>query len=1031
MNIAETAIRGKTVTLVFAFVLLVGGLIAYQGLGRLEDPEFTIKTAVVITPYPGASAEEVEREVTDELELAAQSLGQTDYVESISQPGLSIVEVEMKTQYDREALPQVWDELRRKVGDAQGRLPPGAGPSLVNDDFGDVYGVFVAISGEGLSQADLHAYAKRLRRELSLVDDVAKVELFGQQREVVYVELARGRLAQLGISPATIFEALRQKNLAADAGRIHVGPEYLAVVPSGEHTSVDQLESLVLGNPQSGALIRLGDVAEIRRGYRDPPSPLLRIDGRPAIGLAISTVSGGNVVTMGEAIERRARALEYLRPYGVQFDVIALQSRAVTAAIDGFLVNLVEAVAIVIVVLLVFMGLRSGLIIGGNLVLTIAGTFILMAVEQVALERISLGALVIALGMLVDNAIVVVDGTLVNLGRGMEPTQATSRVVKQTAAPLLMATVVAVLGFAAIGTSDDSTGEYCGSLFSVLWMSLTLSWVTAVTITPVLCVMFLRPPRPKPGAMSGAMSGWAEGSEAPPARTSWLLRYQHGLARMIRRRWTSVLVVAVVTAIGILGFGRVEQSFFPDSTRPQLLVDYWMPRGTHIEDTVARIERVEDYVMAQEGVTQVASTVGQGAPRFLLTYGPEKADDGYAQLIVSVDDFERISPLMQTLQDELPRLFPDGMANTKRFLLGPGEGGKIQVRLSGDHPDVLRALASEVETILYDDGGARGIRHDWRERVKTIVPQISEDQARRNGLDRPDIARMLRASFEGAPVGVFREGDELLPVVARAVPNEREDVSELNNLLVWSTTGDQWIPMRQVVAGFPIALVDDRIARRDRKRTITVHADQTDGTASALLERIQPRLAELELPRGHALELGGEHERSSDAQQALAGSVVLFGVFMVLTVIVLFNGLRQPLVIFSCVPLSIVGVTAGLLLTEQPFGFMALLGMLSLVGMLIKNAIVLVDECDLRIRDGNDPHQAILEAAASRVRPVTMAALTTMLGMLPLLGDAFFVSMAVTIVFGLGFATLLTLLVVPVLYAVVFRIRAPAARARR
>ena len=484
MNLATFAIQNRVFTLTLTVLMIVGGLQTFQGLSRLEDPEFTIKDALVITPYPGASATEVAEEVTDELEIAVQQLGQLDEVSSKSDRGLSTLTVTIKEQYGKEDLPQIWDELRRKVSDAQINLPPGAGPSIVVDDYGDVYGVFVAVYGSEYSYAELKKYVDLLKRELLLVDDVAKIATYGERKESIYVELSRDRMAQLGFSVAAIASELQQKNEVVDAGRVRVGREFIAIEPSGSSTTIEQLEGILLrGGDQQ---IYLRDVATVRRGYVDPPDHLIRFDGNAAIGLGISTVSGGNVVAMGKALRKRMDELRTQTPLGIEFGIVSLQSKAVEMAISSFVLSLAQAVAIVIAVLLLFMGVRSGLLIGFILVLTISGTFIIMAPMGVALERISLGALIIALGMLVDNAIVVVDGMLIRLGRGEKPEEAAAKVVSQTSIPLLGATVIAVLAFAAIGTSDDATGEFCRSLFQVVLASLMLSWLTAVTVTPLL-----------------------------------------------------------------------------------------------------------------------------------------------------------------------------------------------------------------------------------------------------------------------------------------------------------------------------------------------------------------------------------------------------------------------------------------------------------------------------------------------------------------------------------------------------------------
>ncbi len=1028
MNPAEFSIRKKTITLVMTVVMFAGGVIGYKTLSRLEDPEFTIKQALVITPYPGASAAEVEEEVSNEIEKACQQLGQLKKVESKSERGFSTVTVEIKDKYDKDTLPQVWDELRRKIGDARKDLPPGAGPSLVYDDYGDVFGVFFAVTGDGYSYEELRRYVDMLRRELLMVPDVKKVDLYALRPEAIYVEISRQKLKSLGISQEYIHSLLRARNLVADGGRVQVGKEFIPIRVTGEYTSVEEIGNLLISGPPSRRVIYLKDIATIRRDYLDPPSQILRYDGKTAIGIAISTVLGGNVVTMGQAMEKRLAELESERPVGMELGLVSYQSSAVTDAINGFVINLVEAVAIVIVVLLVFMGVRSGLIIGTVLLLTICGTLAIMKAYEITLERISLGALIIALGMLVDNAIVVTDGMLVKIQGGQDSLKAAKDVVSQNMIPLLGATLIAIIAFAAIGLSQDSTGEYCRSLFYVLMISLMMSWVTAVTATPLFCYMFIKP-KPK---TDQAQSEDAYGGK-------FYQVYRKFLSKCIRFRWITMAVMGGLLAVSLLGFGKVNQSFFPNSTRAQFMVDIWLPKGTHIDETLKTVEQIEKHVSGIERVTHVTACVGQGAPRFILVYAPEKQDSGYAQLLVDVDDYRIIDGIKFKLQQHLDESYPEAVCLVKKFLLGPGEGGKIQIRFRGPDPEILRTFSARCEGIMKDDGGAVGIRNDWREKVKVVRADMKEAQAQRAGITRPDVASVLTAAFEGEQVGVYRERNRIVPIVARAPIDERSDVKFLNDLQIWSPVAGQIIPLTQVVSdSFETIWENAIIQRRHRVPTIMVHCDQAAGNASVLFERIRPLISQMfeqtriefkdriDDPSAYTLEWGGEYEDAKDAQAALAGSIPFFVLLMVLIVIFLFNALRQPLIIWMCVPLAMIGVTLGLLITGQPFGFMALLGMLSLTGMLIKNAIVLIDQIDLDIRSGKQIYQAILDSAVSRTRPVMMAAATTVMGMTPLLLDAFYVSMAVTIMFGLTFAAVLTLIVVPVLYAILFGATKPS-----
>ena len=1027
MNIAQFFIERRVTTLVLSIVMLGAGLLAYQGLSRLEDPEFTIKEALVITSYPGASAAEVEEEVTDRLEKGIQKMGQLKFLESKSDRGLSTLTVTIKDKYDKTTLPQVWDELRRKVGDVQSELPPGVGTSLVVDDYGDVYGIFVAITGDGYSYAEIKDVVDMYRRELLLVKDVAKIDTYGERTEAIYVELNRDRMSQLGLSPNVIISELRHKNLVSDSGRVKVGSKFITLNPTGGIESVEQFGAIVISEQISLAGFQLGtsgvksatqgsmqihlrDVARIWRGYVEPQDVKIRYDGMPAIGFGISTVLGGNVVTMGTALKQRVDELNTQMPIGMTAGLVSMQSEAVKIAIKGFVLSLIEAVAIVIVVLLFFMGLRSGILIGAVLVMTIAGSFVFLSPMHVALERISLGALIIALGMLVDNAIVVVDGVLVRMQKGEDAKQAAIEVVKQTAIPLLGATIIAILAFAAIGTSDDSTGEFCRSLYQVVLVSLLLSWVTAVTITPLLCVMFLKPPK--------------EGAEAIDPYAGAFYTLYKGLLNACIRMKTVILVVVVALFVSALwGFQFVERSFFPPSTRPQFMVDLWLPQGTHIDDTQELVASVEGYIKKQEGVTHITSLLGQGALRFLLTYQPEKLNSAYAQLLVDVDDPEKVDRLMANIERHLQENYPNVLGYASKFQLGPGSTGLIQARLSGPEANVLRELAGQVKTILYADTDSKAIRTDWRQRVKMVRPVIAEIQANLNGIEKSDIAAALLEGFQGQKVGVYREGDLLLPIILRTEEVNRSNIESINNLQIWSSVARQMIPLRQVVDSFETMSEDEIIMRRDRKRTITVFADPIAGQASELFARVRPQIEAIDLPVGYELEWGGEYEDSSNAQAGLAGGVPMFTLIMVLITIMLFNSLRQPLIIWLVVPLALIGITLGLLSTNQPFGFMAILGSLSLMGMLIKNAVVLIDEINLQSGMGKELISAIVDSGVSRIRPVSMAALTTAMGMIPLLFDGFFVAMAVTIIAGLIFATMLTMVVVPVLYATFYKAR--------
>ncbi len=1045
MNIAEFAIKKNVITWTLTVVMLFLGYFAYKGLPRLEDPEFAIKEAVILTPYPGASPEEVQEEVTEVIEKACQEMGQLKRVESYSSRGMSLVHVYIKDKYRKNDLPQVWDELRRRMADHQGELPPGAGPIMVNDAFGDVFGVYFALVGDGYTFAELKEVADLLQRELLVVKDVKKVELFGVRPEAVYVQMSRSKMAALGITRQQIFDALRAKNLAVDSGRIRFGTQYLAINPTGEFKSEKDFGNLFVAS-KKGRLIYLKDVATIKRGYVEPPSKILRVNGKEGIGIAISTVLGGNAVTMGNAVLKRLEELKGQIPIGMDLVEIAMQSKSVTKAVNGFVTNLLESVAIVIVVLAVFMGVRSGIIIGFILILTIAATFVVMGYYHITLERISLGALIIALGMLVDNAIVVVDGMKVKMQQGMDGLQAAKEVVGQNAMPLLAATAVAIMAFASIGGMSNSTGEYCQSLYYVILISLSFSWLTAVTTTPLVTKQFVLGKKDK---------GSGGGEEAYGGR--FYAIYRNLLRLAIGHRWVTIGIVVGLFALSVFGFGFVKQLFFPASTRPQFMVECFFREGIHIDETARQVKKIEKYLMKQEGVTQVASAIGGGHPRFLLTYGvPVEAANQYSSILVSVDDYKKIDEMQPRFQKGLESMFPDAVINVKKFNLGPANGGKIQLRIYGDDPEELRALAHKAVKIMRQEN-AKAVRTEWGEKVKVPVPIIAEDRAMALGITRPMVAQAIEANFSGKTVGVYREGVNLLPIIARAPEKERDAIEDLSEIQLFSPMAGKYVPILQVLNGIETRWENARVSRWHRRQMIKIHADPRQELPAELMARVKPRIeqamgVDLAAYRGKPLEKGekwtastipikyddiiplkgrpgysiawgGELEDSSDSQKQLAANIPIYFGMMVLIVICMFNAFRQPLIIWLTVPLALIGVTAGLLLLRQPFGFMALLGLMSLSGMLIKNALVLIDQIDINVRSGMKGMEAIIESGVSRMQPVMMAALTTMMGMIPLFKDAFFVSMAVTIVFGLGFATVLTLVFVPVLYATFFKIR--------
>ncbi len=1010
MDLGRLCIENRVLGWLIIIVLVGGGFYSFDHIGRYEDPEFTIKDAKVITPYPGASPIEVEQEVTDRVESAIQQLGQVKYVTSVSTAGNSEITVTIKDKYDKYSLPQVWDELRRKVGDIQSKLPPGAGPSIVNDDFGDVFGIFLALTGEGFSYNELKEVAKDIRKELLLVPNVGKVVISGTVEEQIFIELSQAKLAQFGVSPEAISNLLKTQNAVTPSGVVTVATDRIRIQASGELNSVEAIEDLQIPTAKGGS-VYLKDVAVVKRGYEEIPSHLIHFNGQPALTIAVSMVPSGNIVVLGKAIQKRLDELLDIIPVGIELNPIYYQPELVTASVQDFMINVGAALAIVIIVLLFFMGLRSGILIGIILVLTVAGTLCVMYVYDISLQRISLGALIIALGMLVDNALVVVDGILVGTQRGQDAITASNKIVKQTIWPLLGATIVGILAFAGIGLSQDKTGEYVRSLFQVIAISLFFSWFLAVTIAPMLAAIFL-----KPQNLSDVKD---------PYDNKFYKTFRKSLNLAIRNRKINLMGLGGLLVLSLVGFQMITPGFFPFSTTPIFYVDYWRSEGTDIRDTTADVKKIEKHIRQMEGVKQVTSFIGRGATRFMLVYSPESPNSSFTQLIVETTDHKLIPGLEQKIRHYLATDFPNSDPKYKKIMIGPTTDGKIEARISGPHTGMLRELSDKTKTIMFNDPYTDSIRDNWRQEVMLSKPIYSESLARTTGISRNLLSESLQMTFGGLAVGLYREKDELIPIIARLPEAQRDNINAMYNMFIWSPINNANIPIQQVVKDFTTTWEDTRIHRRDRKRTITPSADPLHQPTGMVFERLQPQIEAIERPVGYDLVWGGEHEAQSDAQKALASKLPLSFLLMILVVIMLFSRVKQPLIIWLTVPLSVIGVTVGLLAAGLPFDFMALLGFLSLTGLLIRNAIVLIDQIDIEIAEGKNHYDAVIDSTISRVRPVSMGALTTILGVVPLLLDPFFKSMAMLIMSGLAFATVLTLFVVPVLYTIFFHISPP------
>jgi len=1004
----------KSISWMVTLLLGVGGMFAFLGLGQLEFPEFTLRSALVTTQYPGATPLEVEEEVTLPLEKAIQQMPGIDDITSVNSDGLSQITVQLKKTVREGELDQYWDILRRKINDAQPGLPPGVNTSIVNDDFGDVFGLLLTLRGDGYSLKDLGDHADLIQRELRLLEGVAKVSIGGRVDEQMIVSLDRDRMRALGISPEYLASLLNAQNTVGNAGHLRSEGLSLSVQPTGQLDSVQALEQLAVGSADSG-IIRLSDLAEVRRVTNDSPALLYHSDGLPALTIGVSFAEGTNVVDVGESLNEALKRLEKQQPIGMTLNTVYNQPEVVEEAVSAFLMNLAQAVGIVIIVLLLFMGLRSGLLMGLILLITIMGTFVLMAIHGIQLQKISLGALIIALGMLLDNAIVVTEGMMIGLSKGKSKRQAAKEVVSQNRYPLLGATVIAITAFAPIGLSPDTTGEFIGSLFWVLCYSLFLSWLTALTLTPFFFDMFY----------PDKLESVGQSSDNDPYKGIVFVVFRRLLTYAIHYRFVT-LTLAIALLAGVLSFsGQVKNAFFPNATTPLFFVDLWLPEGADILQTEETVKRLESRVNDMDQVVQVTSVTGGGAQRFTLTYSPEQRYASFGQLIVETRDKASREARMEEVIEQLRTDFPNVHYKVQALQVGPSAKASLEARIFGEDPEELRKIGVRVQAIFENEPLADSVRLSWGNREAVIVPEFLEEQARRLGVSRESLHQALLLNNQGQQVGVYREGSDLIPIIMRSREEQRFDIENLTSINVWSEEQGRYVSAGNVINAINTELRDPLIKRRNRERMLAVYAEPmplSGETAASVLERIRPQVDALELPHGYSIEWGGEYETSSEAQTSLFSSLPLGLLGMFIISMLLFGSFRQALSIWMIVPLMMIGIIGGLVLLGAPFTFMALLGTLSLIGMVLKNAIVLVEEINIQLEQQDDAFTAVVEAAVSRVRPVLMAAVTTMLGMIPLFSDAFFASMALVIVFGLGVATVLTLVVLPVVYCTLMRI---------
>ncbi len=1022
MSVTRAAIEKNRITFVILGVLVVAGIQAYLGMPQSEDPGFIIRTAMVQTIFPGASPERVEQLVTDKLEKAIQEIPQLESVTSQSKTGVSIIMVNILESY-KEMRP-IWDDLRRKVDRVASELPEGIRGPFVNDEFGDVFGTIVTITGDGFSYAELKEIADEVRDELLLISEVAKVEIYGDQDERVFVEYNNARLAELGLSPAQLRNILGSRNIINPGGDIRTPFEEIVFEPTGNFESIEELSRSLITLPGRDELLYLQDVATVRRGYIDPPRTKMRANGEPGLALAISLREGGNILDLGEAVTATIERVSAEYPIGVDFDFLVRQAAAVEKKVKDFVGNLVQAVAIVLLVMLLTLGVRTGLVVASLIPMAIISSFIFMSLFDIGINQMSLAALIIALGLLVDNAIVMSESIMVQIGEGVAKVEAAVRSAAELRIPLLTSSLTTAAAFLPIALAKSTTGEYTKALFQVVTITLLCSWVLSLTMIPLLCVLFLKIKQ--------------KAAEEGTFDTPFYARYRQALLLALRRPLPTLVLVGLVFFGALKLFGLVPVIFFPPNERATLQAELRLPTGSPLAATEELVRQVEAFIQSEllispqrvadgePGVVNFSSFLGEGAPRFILSSSPEPDSPEYAFVLINTTTREYVDEAVAQLR-KFCADFPGLKAKIDPLPLGPPAANPVEVRIAGRDEDLVFELVDRVKQKLTELPGTRGIADNWGARSKKILVRIDEARAQRAGVTNQDVALSLQTVFSGFTTTEYRENDKVIPVTLRsehALAGGHRHVGSLN---VFSQTTGRSVPLEQV-AEIELAWQPSKIRRRNRLKTVTVESDLEPGyTANQINQGLEPWLEQESSgwPLGYSWELGGEGEESAKANASIMEQLPIAGLIIVLLLVTQFNSLRRPAIILITIPLGVIGVAVGLVVMRSYIGFMTLLGIISLAGIVINNAIVLLDRISIEIEEnGLSPQLAVVESAQRRLRPILLTTVTTLGGLIPLYlgGGPMYQPMAVAIMWGLVFATALTLGVVPVLYALFFRV---------
>ena len=1010
MNLPQYSIRNAKVVYFFLFVLLAGGLLGFFTLGKKEDSVFVIKSASLVCSYPGATPQEVEQLISEPIEREVQSMRLVHKITSESYYGISKIIVELDPATAASEIPQLWDELRRKVLNIQPRLPAGASPITVADDFGDVYGIYYGLSAdEGFSWSELRDWAQRMKTLLVTVDGVQKVTLFGEQMPVVNVYVSLAALANFSIRPESIMATIAQQNTIVNSGEKQAGALEIQILEDGAYKGLEDIANQLLIS-SSGKQYRLGDIARVERGYQDPPSTLMRVDGRRAIGIGVSTEAKVDVVKTGDKITRELAMLTRQMPVGVELTVLYPENRIAREANSAFVLNLAESVAIVILIIMLVMGFRAGVLIGSSLLFTIGGTLLLMQFLGEGLNRTSLAGFIIAMGMLVDNAIVVTDNAQNAMLRGVERRRALIDGANGPLWSLLGATLIAIFSFLPLYLAPSAVAEIVKPLFVVLALSLLLSWVLALTQTPLFGDFMLRV---KPAAHD-------------PYDTKFYRFFDRLLAGLLRWRWAVVVCVVVLFALSLFVMGLMPQNFFPSLDKPYFRADVLLPEGYNIRDTERNLRVMEDWLYDQSEVKTVSVTMGSTPPRYYLASSSISLKPNFGNLLVELHDKKQTEAVEERFNRYVNENCPDVWLRSSLFKLSPVPDAAIEFGFIGPGIDTLRRLTQQAEAIMWGTPGAENVRNSWGNRVPTWMPVYSQMKGQRVGITRSQMAQGITIATQGYRLGEYREGDQFMPILLKDENIDNYNLTNLQALPIF-TPGGKVYSIGQAAEDFRFEFRGSVVKRYNRQRVMKAQCDPGRGVnTKELFTQLRDSITRsVVLPEGYSLKVFGEEESQEESNDALAANMPLTMVLILIVLLLLFRNYRDPVVILLMIPLIFIGVVLGLVVTGKVFNFFSLLGLLGLVGMNIKNAVVLVEQIGVLRASGMAPYDALTTATRSRIVPVVMASGTTILGMLPLLFDSMFGAMAATIMGGLLVATLLTICVLPVVYALFYKIRKP------